>query len=114
MFTYADSTVVFHSSYFAQNSVSSSRNYAVVAETDAETRGIPAAESNPRSETAVDDDGENLFLASGSCNGLFIIESQTCKQNGNGRREKTVIGPSAAIRTERKGPTTIAGNGTVP
>lgn len=97
MFTLSDSKVLFHSSYFAQNSVSSSNNYAVVVEDD----------SSKPTEGVLDGGGENLVVTSGNCDGFFVMASKTCKRFGKRERDS-----EENVFTTRSANATLAGNST--
>lgn len=81
MFTLSESAVVFHSSYFSQNSVSSTHDYAVVVKAGQAGTGPPLADSSIEPEDVIDA-GENLLVQSGQCHGFYVKASNSCKHFG--------------------------------
>ena len=108
VFASSESALVFRSSYFAQNTVSSSNNYAVVVEAGDEGLGNEPQDSS----RAMDDGGENLVVRSGSCDGFFIMASRTCKSFGR-RQNESDIDFGGDVESDDFVLVTLAGNSTL-
>lgn len=75
VFTFFESEVVIRSSYFALNTVSSQKNFALVVH--------GSGESQSSLQEGLTDAGGNSVVTSGECSGFYVQSTKACKAFGN-------------------------------